>query len=90
MGRTRRSEVLREGNPINEEASANYMQSLPLISMTVGGRGVATTPAAARLCPPLIPIAVEVMVVDVAAGWMLLLYGIAAAANVVVVGGGFA
>jgi len=50
---------------------------LPLISMAVGGRGVATTPA---LVPPLIPVAVEMMVVDVAAVLMLLLLcGIAAA-----------
>jgi len=45
--------------------------------MAVGGRGVATTPA---LVPPLIPVAVEMMVVDVAAVLMLLLLcGIAAA-----------
>jgi len=51
--------------------------NLPLISMAVGGRGVATTPA---LVPPLIPVAVEMMVVDVAAVLMLLLLcGIAAA-----------
>jgi len=52
--------------------------------MTVGGRRVATTPA---LLPPLIAVAIEMMIVDFGAVVILLLLcGIAAAA----VGCGFA